>query len=111
MVDFDEIYEEEEDEEWVLEEQLLKYLLDLVVVCGFGYVIVFGLSNKFELEFFFLLIGKVVFEEFKVSINRVNSCFKKNFFVNVCWLFCGCFCCCCMLGCSMWLVICFSKRI
>ncbi|ELW69886.1 Cysteine-rich hydrophobic domain 2 protein [Tupaia chinensis] len=49
-------------------------------------------------------------EEFKASINRVNSCLKKNLPVNVRWLLCGCLCCCCTLGCSMWPVICLSKR-
>ena len=38
MADFDEIYEEEEDEERALEEQLLKYSPDPVVVRGSGHV-------------------------------------------------------------------------
>nr|XP_045235266.1 cysteine-rich hydrophobic domain-containing protein 2-like [Macaca fascicularis] len=110
VADFDEIYEEEEDEEWALEEQLLKYSPDPVVVRGSGHVTVFGLSNKFESEFPSSLTGKVAPEEFKASINRVNSCLKKNLPVNVRWLLCGCLCCCCTLGCSMWPVICLSKR-
>ncbi|KAB0344997.1 hypothetical protein FD754_021923 [Muntiacus muntjak] len=92
MADFDEIYEEEEDEERALEEQLLKYSPDPVVVRGSGHV-------------------TVAPEEFKASINRVNSCLKKNLPVNVRWLLCGCLCCCCTLGCSMWPVICLSKRV
>ncbi|KAM6071508.1 cysteine-rich hydrophobic domain-containing protein 2 isoform 2-T2 [Theristicus caerulescens] len=111
MADFDEIYEEEEDEERALEEQLLKYSPDPVVVRGSGHVTVFGLSNKFEAEFPSSLTGKVAPEEFKASISRVNSCLKKNLPVNVRWLLCGCLCCCCTLGCSMWPVICLSKRI
>ncbi|XP_073661348.1 cysteine-rich hydrophobic domain-containing protein 2 isoform X3 [Tursiops truncatus] len=111
MADFDEIYEEEEDEERALEEQLLKYSPDPVVVRGSGHVTVFGLSNKFESEFPSSLTGKVAPEEFKASINRVNSCLKKNLPVNVRWLLCGCLCCCCTLGCSMWPVICLSKRL
>ncbi|CAH6888385.1 Chic2 [Phodopus roborovskii] len=91
MADFDEIYEEEEDEERALEEQLLKYSPDPVVVRGSGHV-------------------TVAPEEFKASINRVNSCLRKNLPVNVRWLLCGCLCCCCTLGCSMWPVICLSKR-
>ncbi|XP_043369762.1 cysteine-rich hydrophobic domain-containing protein 2 isoform X1 [Dermochelys coriacea] len=110
MADFDEIYEEEEDEERALEEQLLKYSPDPVVVRGSGHVTVFGLSNKFEAEFPSSLTGKVAPEEFKASISRVNSCLKKNLPVNVRWLLCGCLCCCCTLGCSMWPVICLSKR-
>ncbi|KAM5193979.1 cysteine-rich hydrophobic domain-containing protein 2 [Mantella aurantiaca] len=111
MADFDEIYEEEEeDEERALEEQLLKYSPDPVVVRGCGHVTVFGLSNKFEAEFPSSLTGKVAPEEFKSSINRVNSCLKKNLPINVRWLLCGCLCCCCTLGCSMWPVVCLSKR-
>uniref|UniRef100_A0A8C5M9E6 Cysteine rich hydrophobic domain 2 n=1 Tax=Leptobrachium leishanense TaxID=445787 RepID=A0A8C5M9E6_9ANUR len=112
MADFDEIYEEEEeeDEERALEEQLLKYSPDPVVVRGCGHVTVFGLSNKFEAEFPSTLTGKVAPEEFKSSINRVNSCLKKNLPINVRWLLCGCLCCCCTLGCSMWPVVCLSKR-
>lgn len=41
---------------------------------------------------------------------RVNSILKKTLPVNVKWLFCGCVCCCCTLGCSLWPVICLSKR-
>ncbi|RXM28949.1 Cysteine-rich hydrophobic domain-containing protein 2 [Acipenser ruthenus] len=110
MADFDEIYEEEEDEERAVEEQLLKYSPDPVVVRGSGHVTVFGLSNKFESEFPSSLTGKVAPEEFKASINRVNSCLKKNLPVNVRWLLCGCLCCCCTLGCSMWPVVCLTKR-
>ncbi|XP_058882659.1 cysteine-rich hydrophobic domain-containing protein 2-like isoform X2 [Acipenser ruthenus] len=69
----------------------------------------FGLSNKFESEFPSSLTGKVAPEEFKASINRVNSCLK-NLPVNVRWLLCGCLCCCCTLGCSIWPVVCLAKR-
>ncbi|XP_062899202.1 cysteine-rich hydrophobic domain-containing protein 2 isoform X3 [Mobula hypostoma] len=111
MADFDAIYEEEEeDEERAVEEQLLKYAPDPVVVRGSGHVTVFGLSNKFEFEFPSPLTGKVAPEEFKASIGRINGCLKKNLPVNVRWLLCGCLCCCCTLGCSMWPVICLSKR-
>lgn len=113
MEDFDEIYEEEEeeeDEDRAAEEQLLKYSPDPVVVRGSGHVTVFGLSNRFESEFPSALTGKVAPEEFKASINRVNSCLKKTLPVNVRWLLCGCLCCCCTLGFSLWPVICLSKR-
>uniref|UniRef100_A0A3B4YNS6 Cysteine-rich hydrophobic domain 2 n=1 Tax=Seriola lalandi dorsalis TaxID=1841481 RepID=A0A3B4YNS6_SERLL len=87
MEDFDEIYEEEEeeeeDEDRAAEEQLLKYAPDPVVVRGSGHVTVFGLSNKFESEFPSALTGKVAPEEFKASINRVNSCLRKTLPVNV----------------------------
>uniref|UniRef100_G3PTW0 Golgin subfamily A member 7/ERF4 domain-containing protein n=1 Tax=Gasterosteus aculeatus aculeatus TaxID=481459 RepID=G3PTW0_GASAC len=70
----------------------------------------FGLSNKFESEFPSALTGKVAPEEFKASINRVNGCLRKTLPVNVRWLLCGCLCCCCTLGFSLWPVICLSKR-
>lgn len=50
-------------------------------------------------------------EEFKASISRVNSCLRKTLPVNVRWLLCGCLCCCCTLGFSLWPVICLSKRV
>ncbi|KAL6467260.1 hypothetical protein MHYP_G00250640, partial [Metynnis hypsauchen] len=117
MEDFDEIYEEEEeedeeeeDEQRAAEEQLLKYAPEPVLVRGSGRVTVFGLSNKFESEFPSALTGKVAPEEFKASINRVNGCLRKTLPVNVRWLLCGCLCCCCTLGFSLWPVICLSKR-
>ena len=42
---------------------------------------------------------------------RINSVLRKALPVNVKWLFCGCVCCCCTLGCSLWPVICLSKRV
>uniref|UniRef100_A0A8C3K865 Cysteine rich hydrophobic domain 1 n=1 Tax=Calidris pygmaea TaxID=425635 RepID=A0A8C3K865_9CHAR len=71
----------------------------------------FGLSNKFDTEFPSVLTGKVAPEEFKTSISRVNACLRKNLPVNVKWLLCGCLCCCCTLGCSLWPVICLNKRL
>ncbi|XP_026704495.1 cysteine-rich hydrophobic domain-containing protein 1 isoform X3 [Athene cunicularia] len=53
---------------------------------------------------------KVAPEEFKTSISRVNACLRKNLPVNVKWLLCGCLCCCCTLGCSLWPVVCLNKR-
>lgn len=73
-------------------------------------------------------------EEFKATISRINSILKKSlplkwvnsrdkgiwkehkviwlfFDSSVKWLFCGCICCCCTLGCSLWPVICLSKRV
>uniref|UniRef100_A0A9J8AF19 Cysteine-rich hydrophobic domain 1 n=1 Tax=Cyprinus carpio carpio TaxID=630221 RepID=A0A9J8AF19_CYPCA len=111
MADFDTIYElEEEDERIVSEEHLVRYCPDPVVMRGAGHITVFGLSNKFDTEFPSVLTGKVAPEEFKTSINRVNACLKKNLPVNVKWLLCGCLCCCCTVGCSLWPVICLNKR-
>uniref|UniRef100_A0AAQ4P2N7 Cysteine-rich hydrophobic domain 2 n=1 Tax=Gasterosteus aculeatus aculeatus TaxID=481459 RepID=A0AAQ4P2N7_GASAC len=55
-------------------------------------------------------LPQVAPEEFKASINRVNGCLRKTLPVNVRWLLCGCLCCCCTLGFSLWPVICLSKR-
>ncbi|KAK1886042.1 Cysteine-rich hydrophobic domain containing protein 2 [Dissostichus eleginoides] len=38
------------------------------------------------------------------------GCVRKTLPVNVRWLLCGCLCCCCTLGFSLWPVICLSKR-
>ncbi|UYV72771.1 CHIC2 [Cordylochernes scorpioides] len=75
-----------------------------------GDVCRFGLSNRFDMEFPSELAAKVAPEEFKDTVIRVNSVLKKTLPVNVKWLLCGCLCCCCTLGCSLWPVICLSKR-
>ncbi|XP_006873474.1 PREDICTED: cysteine-rich hydrophobic domain 1 protein-like isoform X2 [Chrysochloris asiatica] len=110
MAEFDTISELEEEEEAATEEHLRRYAPDPVLVRGAGHITVFGLSNKFDTEFPSILTGKVAPEEFKTSIGRVNACLKKALPINVKWLLCGCLCCCCTLGCSMWPVICLNKR-
>jgi len=70
----------------------------------------FGLSNRFDIEFPCALMGKVAPEEYHDTLQRINSVLKKALPVNVKWLFCGCLCCCCTLGCSLWPVVCLSKR-
>ena len=84
---------------------------DPVVVRGAGNITVFGLSNRFDTEFPSSLHARVAPEEFKATVTRVNVTLRKSLPVNVRWLFCGCLCCCCTLGCSMWPVICLSKRV
>ncbi|XP_030305155.1 cysteine-rich hydrophobic domain-containing protein 1 isoform X2 [Calypte anna] len=133
MADFDTIYEleeegdeeeeeednnnneeEEEESEAVVRSQELprpRDAPDPVAVRGAGHITVFGLSNKFDTEFPSVLTGKVAPEEFKTSISRVNTCLRKNLPVNVKWLLCGCLCCCCTLGCSLWPVVCLNKRL
>ncbi|CAG0894884.1 unnamed protein product [Cyprideis torosa] len=81
-----------------------------IIVRGAGNVTVFGLSNRFETEFPSALHSKVAPEEFKATIQRVNSVLRKTLPMNVRWLFCGCLCCCCTLGISLWPVLCLSKR-
>ncbi|XP_072482787.1 cysteine-rich hydrophobic domain-containing protein 1 isoform X2 [Notamacropus eugenii] len=94
----------------VSEEHLRRLVPDPVTVRGTGHITVFGLSNKFDTEFPSVLTGKVAPEEFKISIGRVNGCLQKNLPVSVKWLLCGCLCCCCTLGCSLWPVVCLNKR-
>ncbi|XP_042335504.1 cysteine-rich hydrophobic domain-containing protein 1 isoform X2 [Sceloporus undulatus] len=132
MADFDTIYElEEEDEEEEEEEKEAEVAVrrsgqeeeeepeppwrppeapEPVAVRGAGQITVFGLSNKFDTEFPSVLTGKVAPEEFKTSISRVNACLKKNLPINVKWLLCGCLCCCCTLGCSLWPAVCLTKK-
>ncbi|GAB6023889.1 Cysteine-rich hydrophobic domain-containing protein 2 [Chamberlinius hualienensis] len=109
MADFDAIYEEE-DEERSFNDSFCHVVPEPVVIRGAGNMTVFGLSNKFEQEFPQALSAKVAPEEFKATISRINGVLKKTLPVNVKWLFCGCLCCCCTLGCSLWPVVCLSKR-
>ncbi|XP_077589587.1 cysteine-rich hydrophobic domain-containing protein 1 isoform X2 [Stigmatopora nigra] len=134
MADFDTIYElEDEDEHVVIEEHLSRYCPEPVVLRGAGHItfeavpsststsllssrnalpifLRFGLSNRFDTEFPSILTGKVAPEEFRTSVGRVNACLRKNVPVNVKWLLCGCLCCCCTAGFSLWPVVCLNKR-
>uniref|UniRef100_A0A2R5L7X9 Putative cysteine-rich hydrophobic domain 2 protein n=2 Tax=Ornithodoros turicata TaxID=34597 RepID=A0A2R5L7X9_9ACAR len=110
MADFDAIYEEDDDDERVNDEAMISMVPEPVVIRGAGNMTVFGLSNKFDTEFPSALSAKVAPEEFKATILRINSVLRKTLPVNVKWLFCGCLCCCCTLGCSLWPVVCLSKR-
>ncbi|BFZ24501.1 hypothetical protein BsWGS_27540 [Bradybaena similaris] len=109
MADFDTIYEERESEEDIIDNYII-YVPDPIIIRGAGNVTIFGLSNRFETEFPQGLSGKVAPEEFKATITRINNVLRKSLPVNVKWLFCGCICCCCTLGCSLWPVVCLSKR-
>lgn len=71
----------------------------------------FGLSSRFQSEFPSTLVSRVAPEEFEETMGRINSVLKKSLPMNAKWLFCGCMCCCCTLGCSLWPVICLSKRV
>ncbi|KAI8797711.1 cysteine-rich hydrophobic domain-containing protein 2 [Biomphalaria glabrata] len=109
MADFDTIYEEREDEANSIDSYSI-YVPDPIIIRGAGNVTIFGLSNKFETDFPPRLAAKVAPEEFKATITRINNVLRKALPVNVKWLFCGCICCCCTLGCSLWPVVCLSKR-
>ncbi|XP_074650416.1 cysteine-rich hydrophobic domain-containing protein 2-like [Tubulanus polymorphus] len=107
MADFDTIFVEDD---YRLDEAMIVAVPDPVIVRGAGNITVFGLSNRFSEEFPSGLAAKVAPEEFKATLERLNSALKKSLPMNVKWLFCGCICCCCTLGCSLWPVICLSKR-
>uniref|UniRef100_A0A670ZJ92 Cysteine rich hydrophobic domain 1 n=1 Tax=Pseudonaja textilis TaxID=8673 RepID=A0A670ZJ92_PSETE len=68
-----------------------------------------SLSLSLSLSLFFFL--QVAPEEFKTSIGHVNACLRKNLPITVKWLLCGCLCCCCTLGCSLWPAVCLNKRL
>lgn len=109
---FDIIYEEgvEEISDSASVQDYTINLPDPIIIRGAGNVTIFGLSNRFDTEFPSGLAAKVAPEEYKATISRLNSMLKKALPVNIKWLFCGCICCCCTLGCSMWPVVCLSKR-
>ncbi len=46
-----------------------------------------------------------------MTINQVNKVLRKTMTVNVRWWLCGCICCCCTLGMSLWPVVCLNKRV
>ena len=71
----------------------------------------FGMSNRFDPSFPSALHARVAPEEFKATMGRLNATLRRSLPVNLRWLFCGCLCCCCTLGCSMWPVICLSRRV
>ncbi|XP_044741817.1 cysteine-rich hydrophobic domain-containing protein 2 [Chrysoperla carnea] len=110
MADFDAIYEDDDDSDTNLDEDDAPRVQEPIVIRGAGNMTVFGLSNRFSLDFPSALMSRVAPEEFKATITRVNGILKRTLPINAKWLFCGCMCCCCTLGCSLWPVICLSKR-
>lgn len=110
MVDFDAIYEERVELDSLGCDDSVIVVPDPIIVRGAGSMTVFGLSNKFETDFPSSLISRVAPEEYQTTIEHINAVLKKTLPVNAKWLFCGCVCCCCTLGCSLWPVVCLSKR-
>ncbi|XP_063724922.1 cysteine-rich hydrophobic domain-containing protein 2-like [Symsagittifera roscoffensis] len=97
---------EEEDNESVL----LPPAPQPVIIRGTGSVTIFGLSNRFDTEFPQALHAKLAQEEFRQTMGEVNEVLRRTMPLNFRWLLCGCVCCCCTLGCSLWPVICLNKR-
>ncbi|EDV19797.1 uncharacterized protein TRIADDRAFT_32928 [Trichoplax adhaerens] len=103
-VDIREISQDED------EDHPMNILHEALTIRGVGNVTLFGLTNRFEEEFPPGLHSKVAPEEFKATISRINDILQKMQPTNLKSFFCGCICCCCTLGCSLWPVICLSKR-
>ncbi|XP_055327461.1 cysteine-rich hydrophobic domain-containing protein 2-like isoform X2 [Paramacrobiotus metropolitanus] len=81
-----------------------------IVVRGTGNLTIFGLNNRFDTDFQTALTSKVAPEEYKATICRINNILHRALPNSVKWLICGCFCCFCTLGCSLWPVICLRRR-
>ncbi|XP_039265177.1 cysteine-rich hydrophobic domain-containing protein 2-like [Styela clava] len=109
-VDFDDIEIAEDAGDSDISEESLITVPDPIVVKGSGHLTVFGLSNRFENEFPGALIGRIAPEEFRATVNRINSILKKMVPLNFKWLIIGCLCCCCTLGCSVCPVVFLNKR-
>lgn len=113
MANFDAIFDEnlqEDEQSSRVSEENVQVTLEPVVIRGVGHMTVFGLNSKFDVEFQQALSAKVAPEEYKATVTRVNRVLSKTMPVNVRWLLCGCICCCCTLGMSMWPVVCLNKR-
>lgn len=113
MANFDAIFDEnlQEDEQGSrASSEHVQVTPESVVIRGVGHMTVFGLNSKFDVEFQQGLSAKVAPEEYKATVTRVNRVLSKTMPVNVRWLLCGCICCCCTLGMSMWPVVCLNKR-
>ncbi|XP_071513024.1 cysteine-rich hydrophobic domain-containing protein 2 isoform X2 [Panulirus ornatus] len=112
MADFDAINTIERDEEENSSSSLESYTQtpEPVIIRGAGNITVFGLSNRFCRDFPSALTGRLAPEEFTGSVGRVNTVLRKTLPVSARWLLCGCCFCLCTCGCSLWPVICLSKR-
>ncbi|PFX33397.1 cysteine-rich hydrophobic domain-containing protein 2-like [Stylophora pistillata] len=113
MANFDAIFDEnlrEDEQSSRVSDENVQVTPEPVVIRGVGHMTVFGLNSKFDAEFQQPLSAKVAPEEYKATVTRVNRVLSKTMPVNVRWLLCGCICCCCTLGMSMWPVVCLNKR-
>jgi hypothetical protein len=81
-----------------------------VIIRGNGNLTVFGLSNQFSTDFPQPLLARLAPEEFCATVEKINGVLKKALPQQMKWIVLGCVCCCCTLGCSMWPVICMSKK-
>ncbi|KAI6647213.1 Cysteine-rich hydrophobic domain-containing protein 2-like [Oopsacas minuta] len=83
---------------------------DPIRLQGVGSTTIFGLNNRFSMDYPTVLNGKVAEEEFQKTVYRINRILQYEISQNVKWLLCGCFCCCCTLGISMGPAIILSRN-
>uniref|UniRef100_A0A915D8V4 Golgin subfamily A member 7/ERF4 domain-containing protein n=1 Tax=Ditylenchus dipsaci TaxID=166011 RepID=A0A915D8V4_9BILA len=81
-----------------------------IVIKGIGQLTVFGLSSRFDSEFPAALTGKLAPEELQETMERINFVLQRSVHTHIRWLLCGLLFCCCTIGCSLWPVVCLSKR-
>ncbi len=55
--------------------------------------------------------GKLAPEELEETMQRINFVLQRTMHNHMRWLLCGLLFCCCTLGCSLWPVVCLSKRV
>ncbi|XP_018021509.1 cysteine-rich hydrophobic domain-containing protein 2 [Hyalella azteca] len=109
MADFDAIDPAMDDEDASSFESYIP-VAEPVIIRGTGNITVFGLSSQFCRDFPSELTGRLAPEEFRASVGRLNGVLRKTLPASARWLLCGCCFCLCTCGCSLWPVICLSKR-
>lgn len=110
MADFDVIQRVEDEDSLSSVEESCVQVCEPVVIRGTGHITLFGLNNQFSAAFPHSLLGRLAPEEFEGSVGRINAVLRKSLPVSLRWLLCGCCFCLCTCGCSLWPVICLSKR-
>jgi hypothetical protein len=83
---------------------------DPIVLRGSGNITIFGVSNKFDDQFPTQLNSKLAPEEFRDTINQINSILSKELENSLKWLVFGSLFCCCTLGFSFLPVIYLNKK-
>ncbi len=81
-----------------------------IIIRGDGNLTIFGIFNRFSVDFPSKLSAKLAPEEYHDSINKINKILKKELSHNLKWFLFGSICCCCTLGCSLIPVIYMNKK-
>eukprot|EP00112_Aurelia_sp_Birch-Aquarium-sp1_P025779 Seg878.2 transcript_id=Seg878.2/GoldUCD/mRNA.D3Y31 product="Cysteine-rich hydrophobic domain-containing protein 2" protein_id=Seg878.2/GoldUCD/D3Y31 len=92
------------------DEESPRFVPEPITIRGVGHLTLFGLTNKFQSEFPPSLSGKLAPEEYESTMKKINKVLGRTLPLNLRWLLCGCICCCCTLGLSMWPVVYLNKR-